>query len=305
LLADSSATVLVEGETGTGKELVARALHYLSRRAGRPFVPVNCGAIPETLFERELFGHQRGAFTDAQMERPGLLQAAHTGTLCLDEVASLSLRNQVVLLRVLQDGSFRVLGSTRESLTDARIIALTNISLLDLVQKGAFRADLYYRLSVLPITLPPLRERPEDILPLARHFIRKHERPGHQILGIAQQAELLLEAYDWPGNVRQLENVVVRAIHLRVGPSIRLEDLEISNVAEAVPPPPHIMTSLAPLRVAKREAIEAFERTYLMRLMCACNGNVSAAARLAGKDRRDLGRLLKKYRIRSADSLAS
>ena len=293
-IAASDATVLVEGETGTGKELVAHAIHDLSARRSHRFVAVNCGAIPESLIEDELFGHARGAFTDAQQEHAGLLASADGGTFCLDEVSSLSPRAQVTLLRVLQDKSFRTLGSTCERRSDARFVALTNQPLWDLVRQGSFRADLYYRLCVLSVSLPPLRERPDDILPLAYHFLAKHARADQPVTTISPQAQTILEQYDWPGNVRQLEHAMVRAAHLARDTWVGLEDMDLPDTTSVGCDHEPRAGSF---NILKRQTIESFERRYLTRVMQRCRGNITHAARVAGKDRRDLGKLLKKYQI--------
>jgi DNA-binding NtrC family response regulator len=295
-VAASDATVLIEGETGTGKELAARAVHALSGRAAHPLVIINCAAIPDSLIEDELFGHARGAFTDAGQERIGLLLAATRGTLCLDEIGSLSRRAQATLLRVLQDKSFRPLGATMEQRTEARFIALTNTPLWDLVNADLFRADLYYRLCVLPVRLPPLRERREDILPLAHHFLEKHARRERAVTTLSAPVQRVLLNYGWPGNIRQLEHAILRAAQLAAGTSVELEDLDLPGVdldgsREAS------AESDVSFTVLKRRTIEAFERQYLTRLMEQCRGNVTHVARKAQRERRDVGKLLKKYQI--------
>jgi len=290
-VAGSDVTVLVSGETGTGKELVARAIHYLSPREAFPFVPVNCGALPDTLVEAELFGHERGAFTDAREPRPGLVREAEGGTLCLDEADSLTPRAQVALLRLLQDRKFRPVGSSREQRGDVRFIAMTNTRLPERVASGAFRADLYYRLCVFTIDLPPLRERKDDVILLAEHFLRMYARADSSLPHISPRATAALLSHDWPGNVRELENAMLRAIRSCSDHVIEVSDLglPLAPTGEAGPE-----SSFATL---KRHAIEAFERDYLTLLMRKSAGNVTRAAKFAGKERRDLGRLLKKYRL--------
>jgi DNA-binding NtrC family response regulator len=296
--ARSEATVLLEGETGTGKELVARALHYLSPRAALPFVAVNCGCLTETLLEDELFGHERGAFTDAHLRRPGVLAQAEKGTLFLDEVDSLTRNAQVALLRVLQEKRYRPLGAVAEKQADVRVIAASNTPLQPLVTAGAFRADLYYRLCLFCICLPPLRQRREDILPLAAHFLQKHAPAGRSALPLTAEARAALVAYNWPGNVRELENVMLRSSHLCQTDAIAVEDVGLgsrsvqpANILPAVSPEPSTLKGL------KQQVIERFEREYLCRLLAGHHGNVTQAARTAGKERRELGKLLRRYQI--------
>jgi DNA-binding NtrC family response regulator len=298
-LARGDAPVVISGETGTGKELVARALHYAGPRAPYPFVPVNCGSLTDTLLEDELFGHERGAFTDARSARHGLLVHAERGTLFLDEVDSLTPRAQVALLRVLQDRTFRALGSTRERSVDVRFIAATNTPLRALVQAGAFRGDLFYRLCVLTVELPPLRARRDDVMKLARHFLAR-TAAGATAFHLSPAAERALLAHDWPGNVRELENVILRAQTLAAGSLITPDDLGLDAAPEpdAAPaaPDPRPLEARA-FQEAKRAAVEAFELDYLTRLLRAHGGNVSRAARTAGTERSDLRRLLKKHRL--------
>ena len=315
-MARGDATVLVCGETGTGKELVARAIHYMGERAAFPFVPVNCGALPDTLLEAELFGHERGAFTDARERRTGLVAQAHRGTLFLDEVDSLTPRAQVALLRLLQDRTLRPLGSGRETQVDVRFVAASNASLPEMVQRGAFRADLFYRLAVLTLTLPPLRERREDVLELAAHLLARNLPPGRAPMRFSPGACAALVAHAWPGNVRELENAVLRGIHLAPGdvvdachlglpdavPSI---DRDVGTADEREPEQAGAGASttrvLPPFQELKQQTIEAFERDYLVRAMAHADGNVSHAARDAGKERREFGKLLKKYRVNPQD----
>jgi DNA-binding NtrC family response regulator len=315
-MARGDATVLICGETGTGKELVARAIHYLGERSGHPFVPVNCGALPDTLLEAELFGHERGAFTDARERRAGLVAQANRGTLFLDEVDSLSPRAQVALLRLLQDRTLRPLGGGRETQVDVRFVAASNASLGEMVHEGSFRADLFYRLAVLTLTLPPLRERREDVLALASHLLHKSTPPGRAPLHFSPDACAALLGYAWPGNVRELENAVLRGIHLAAG-----DEVDAWHLALPVPPaveafrerdarfaPAAAPETTTPVRIApctfqilKQQTIDAFERDYLVRAMAAAEGNVSHAARSAGKERREFGKLLKKHAVDPRD----
>jgi DNA-binding NtrC family response regulator len=294
-IARGDGTVLITGETGTGKELVARAVHYLSPRAERPFVAVNCGLLTDTLLEDELFGHERGAFTDARERRAGLIAQAERGTLLLDEVDTLTPRGQIALLRVLQDLTFRPVGSSREHPTGVRFIAATNAPLRQLVRDGAFRADLYYRLCVFPVNLPPLRERREDVPILVRHFLHRYAVPGRPVASLSASAEAALLAYDFPGNVRELENTMVRAIQLARSDVIEAAELGLAGEGARAPGPAPGPPGVRTFSVLKRLAVEAFEREYLTTLMREERGNVTRAARVAGKDRRELGRLLKKH----------
>ncbi len=308
--ANSEATVLLEGETGTGKELVARALHYLSPRAAFPFVTVNCGCLPETLLGDELFGHERGAFTDAHVGRAGLLAQAEKGTLFLDEVDSLPRKAQVALLRVLQEKKYRRLGDAAEQQADVRVIAACNTPLDRQVTAGTFRADLYYRLCLFYMRLPPLRQRREDILPLATHFLMKHAPKGRCALQLTLEACTALLSYDWPGNVRELENVVLRASHLCHTDTIDVQDLgpashtqrPTNHTPDLSPEWPTnnahaFSTEKCTLKGLKKQLIDRFERDYLCRLLVGHHGNVTQAARAAGKERRELGKLLRKYGI--------
>jgi transcriptional regulator with GAF, ATPase, and Fis domain len=298
LIARSNAAVLISGETGTGKELVARAIHYLSDRAEYPFIPVNCGSLPDTLLEDELFGHERGAFTGADLRRQGLIAQAHKGTLFLDEVDTLSPKAQVSLLRVLQDKRFRAIGSSCEQQVDVRIVAATNAKFDHLLQTNVFRSDLYYRLSIFSLVLPPLRERRDDILILANHFLHKHALAEKADVRFSADASTALLNWDWPGNIRELENMIIRAMYLCPGTTIRAEDLEpLASATAALGATPLREERLLPFQRMKQSAIASFEREYLTRLMTEHHGNVSQAARTAGKERRDLGKLLKKYQL--------
>jgi len=291
-IAAFDAPVLIEGETGTGKELAARAIHYRGARAARPFVPVNCGALPDALIENELFGHRRGAFTDAREDKPGLVELARGGTLFLDEVDALTPKAQVTLLRFLQDQQFRPLGGRREEQADVRIVTASNRVLERQVEAGAFRLDLLYRLKLLHLTLPPLRERREDITLLAEHFVSlgaaRYRKPA---LPIEPATLAWFECYAWPGNIRELENLIQREFLLADGPRIVVP--APATALDVVP------TKALPrnYRQAKRQAIAEFEARFLTDLIGQANGNVSAAARLSGTERRHLGRLLKKHSI--------
>ena len=285
-IARADGTVLISGECGTGKDLIARAIHDLGPRAARPFVAVHCGTLPDAQFELELFGSERG-----DDRRDGLLTAAEGGTVLLDEIDALSTRGQVALLRVLQDRIFRPVGGATERQADVRFIAITNSDLPHLVRTGRFRVDLYYRLAVFTVALPPLRERREDVLPLVTHFVARHaggREPMPQITGRAVEGLL---AYEWPGNVRELESAVRRALHVTTGPRIDAEDLGLPIADDGT----ERASGEATYKVQKRRIVEAFERHYLVRLMTEHRGNVTHAARAAGKERRDLGKLLKRH----------
>jgi DNA-binding NtrC family response regulator len=297
-IARSEGPVLITGETGTGKELVARAIHYLSPRADRPFVAVNCGLLTDTLLEDELFGHERGAFTDARERRTGLMAEAERGTLLLDEVDTLTPRGQIALLRVLQDSSYRPVGSSRERSADVRFIAATNTALRELVRSGAFRTDLYYRLCVFPVTLPPLRDRREDVPVLAQYFLHRYAVRRHPEPALTPSAEAALLAHDFPGNVRELENTMMRAAQLAQSGLIEATDLGLPGSAVGQPVPLPSAADVRTFRVLKKIAIETFERDYLTTLMREVRGNITRAARVAGKERRELARLLKKHGLR-------
>jgi two-component system response regulator GlrR len=283
--------VLLSGDTGTGKEMCARAIHYMSRRANKPFIPLNCGSIPNDLFENEMFGHEPEAFTDANNSKRGLIAEAEGGALFLDEVDSLSLTAQVKLLRFLQDKQYKPLGSTRSREADVRLIAASNRNLKFRVQEGAFRHDLYYRLNIVHMCLPPLRDRQEDILPLATFFLKMASRQYNLAeTSLSRNAKQKLQVYAWPGNVRELENVIQQAVVMADGPIIRAHDLQLS-----FDEPPSDTPDQLPLKMAKARVIESFERDYLCKVLAACNGNISKAARVAKKNRRAFYALLMKY----------
>lgn len=300
LLSRSKSTVLISGETGTGKELFARAIHYSSERSGKPFVPVNCAALPDHLVENELFGHSKGAFTGALVEKHGLFHEADGGTLFLDEINSLNMAAQSKLLRVLQDQEFRPLGSTKSRSVDVKIVAATNTDLRYLVEARQFREDLFYRLNVLSVVLPSLRNRKEDIAELARHFaMRAAEEFGKDMVRISPDAIGILVNYDWPGNVRELQGVVHRAVAMAMTDVIEPMDLDLP-VQEGIR---QATTAVRDMVVAepggfqamKAKVVDEFERTYLSQILSAHQGNVSKAARAAQKERRAFQRLLQKH----------
>jgi DNA-binding NtrC family response regulator len=292
-IAPSDATILIMGETGTGKEMAARTIHYGSRRRDHPFVPVNCGALPDHLFENEMFGHARGAFTDASSVQKGLVAEAESGSLFLDEVDSLSASAQVKLLRLLQGGEYRPLGSSRVQVGNVRIITATNADLRQKVQAGLFREDLYYRLNILRLSLPPLRERLDDIPLLADHFLDRYgTRYGRERMHLSDCALRRLLAYGWPGNVRELESTMQRAVLVAGGPVLHADDLDLPGAAV---PEGDRGAAAGSFQDAKARAIEQFERAYLVELLAAHGGNVSRAARRAGKERSAFQRLLRKY----------
>jgi DNA-binding NtrC family response regulator len=285
MVAATDVTVAIFGESGTGKELVARTIHSSSPRHDAPFVVVNCAAIPEALLEDELFGHVRGAFTDATRDREGLVAAAHTGTLFLDEIGELPLLLQGKLLRVLQSQELRRIGDDQDRRVDVRIVTATNRDLDQLVARGSFRQDLYYRINVFPMHMPPLRERPEDVALLVHHFISKYrDRLGKPIEGIAPGALRRFASYDFPGNVRELENKVHQAMVVAAGPMITEADVALpaGRLGGARP------DIARPFRELKQEAIDGFEKAYLTELLRAHRGNLAQAARAASMDRKNL-----------------
>lgn len=298
--AGATAPILLQGATGTGKELAARAIHYLGPRRGTPFIPVNCGAIPETLIESEFFGHEKGSFTGASNARVGLVAQACGGTLFLDEVDTLSAKAQVVLLRFLQDQSYRPVGARAVRQSDTKIIAACNADLGAGVRAGRFREDLLFRLAIITLPLPPLHARSGDIALLAQHFMRLLSGRYGVPKVVDPSALTALEHHDWPGNVRELENVLHRAYVICADQVIREADLALDALsnpqAGQVQPAEPDLASL-PFREAKARAIDDFEKRYLRRLIAAADGNVTLAASRAGKERRALGKLLKKHRI--------
>ena len=289
LAAQSEAALLIQGESGTGKELLARAIHRASPRGKEPFVAINCGAMPAELLESELFGHVKGAFTGATRDHPGLFQSAAGGTVFLDEIGDMPLPLQVKLLRVLQEGEVRPVGATETRAVDVRILSATHRNLDESIAEGGFRADLYYRLNVVRLTLPPLRERREDIPLLAQHFLAAlTEKYGRHIRGFAPDALDMLTAADWPGNIRQLANALEQCVALCTTPTI-----PASLVARALRDKPAEIQPLA-------EARAAFERDYLINLLKLTRGQVSEVARLAGRNRTEVYRLLQRHGLTPA-----
>jgi DNA-binding NtrC family response regulator len=287
-IATCDAPVLIRGESGTGKEVFARAIHYLGDRAGQPFVPVNCGAIPESLVESELFGHRRGAFTGAVKDRIGLIEEANGGTLLLDEVDALPLSSQVKLLRFLQDGEFRPLGASKPARATVRVVAAGNADFEQIIHDRKFREDLYYRINVLRLALPPLRERHGDLHLLAYHLLEKQALLlGCPAKPLAPCALECMAVYRWPGNVRELENVLTRALVLSEGAEIRVEDLSLPISTER--------PGNESFRIEKARVVRAFERDYLQKILDRHEGNITRAAQAAAKNRRAFWELLRKH----------
>jgi two-component system, NtrC family, response regulator GlrR len=293
-IARCDVNVLITGENGTGKDLAARVIHSLSARAARAFIIVSCGTIPEGLFENELFGHIRGAYTGAGLSQVGLVREADGGTLFLDEIGVISPIVQAKLLRLIQDREYRALGDPKPKKADVRIIAATNRDLKTLIKKELFIEDLFYRLNIISLHIPPLRERREDIPILIDHFVEKYAREyGKAVIGVSSEAKEVLMACEWPGNVRELENLLQQAIILSSGPFLDVGDFQllgrnerISRSQEAHP---------EPLKQAKKRTVSEFERSYLIELLHRHNGNVVRSAREAGLGRTALWNLLKKH----------
>ncbi len=292
-VSDLAANILILGESGTGKEMIARAIHAHGPRAHGPFIPINCAAIPETLLESELFGYVRGAFTDARKDRPGLFQEASGGVLFLDEISELTPALQAKLLRILEDKELRPLGSNKTVKVDVQLLSASNRDLAQLVQAGAFRHDLYYRLNVIRLDLPSLRDRPEDIPLLVDYFVEKFAKNARRAVhGIEKDALAALMRYRWPGNVRELEHVIERAVLLGSQPMIRLEDLPAYGAADNVPGAP--LTAAA----ARAYTLRELEREYIQRVLETANGNKTEAAKILGVDRTTLYRKLEDYKIK-------
>jgi DNA-binding NtrC family response regulator len=294
--APARSSVLILGESGAGTELVARSIHELSLRRQRPFLAVNCSALAESLLESELFGHVKGAFSGAETARPGLFEAADGGTVLLDEIGDAPASVQVKLLRVLQEGEVKRVGALSTAKVDVRVLAATRVDLGRAVERGRFREDLFHRLHVVSIQVPPLRDRREDIRALALHFVARHRRElAREVQEIAPDALAALEAWSWPGNVRELENVIERALVLGRGPRLEVEDLpEKLRGASAPPRAAGGGAEVVGYMLARQKAIDEFERVYVDDLLARAGGNISEAARLAGLDRSNFKRILKR-----------
>ena len=296
----STATVLIQGESGTGKELVARAIHFRSPRKDMPFVAVNCSALTDTLLESELFGHVKGSFTGAMGNKKGLFEAAEGGTIFLDEIGDIPPATQVRLLRVLQEGEVKRVGANDTLKVDVRVIAASNVDLARAKDEGKFREDLFYRLNVITVQLPPLRDRPEDIPLLAQHFLKLYaSKVAKKVTAITPAAMEALTTARWDGNVRELENCLERAVVLCAGTQVELEDLapEIRNNQRGSGDIEVFSLAHLPYAQAKKLAMRAFERRYLSALLDRSSNNVSMAARAAGVDRSNFRRLLKQYEV--------
>jgi DNA-binding NtrC family response regulator len=305
-VAPTDASVFISGESGTGKELIARAIHTNSRRSDRPFVAINCAALPDNLLESELFGHEKGAFTGADTQRRGLLDLASGGTFFLDEISEMSMDLQAKLLRVIQERRIRRVGGEEEIPIDVRWVSATNRDLEKAVREGHIRQDLFFRLNVVPLKLPPLRSRRDDVPALAQHFLRRYaqeyDRPQ---IRFAQEALRKLSEYDWPGNIRELQNVVERVVSLCApGDEIGKDDLpeevlygEVSGGGRAFA----TINADQPFHDAKADAVSAFEKEYLKELLDRHGGNISRAARSAGIDRKTIHRMLIKYQLEGWD----
>jgi len=290
-LALSDTTVMLQGETGTGKGMMTRLIHRLSERHAKPFVTINCAGLSRELMESELFGHEKGAFTSAIQSKPGLFELAHEGTIFFDEIAELELSVQAKLLNVLEQHRFRRVGGVQEKEVDVRLCVATNKNLQGEVKRGRFREDLYYRLSVMPITLPPLRERREDILPLVQHFIAQFDlKLNRSVQGVTPKAEVLLESYNWPGNIRELRNVIERAIILCSGDRIHASDLPLSGSES--------WESAGPKEDGEQFlSIEEVETLHIQRVLAATGQNLSRGAEILGVTRTTLYNKLRKYQL--------
>ncbi len=297
-VAPGRSTVLLRGESGTGKELVARAIHRHSQRKAGPFIAIDCGAIPESLLESELFGYTKGSFTGALVDKPGLFSEADGGTLLLDEIGNVSLAMQARLLRVLQDQQVRPIGSNRPRSVDVRIVAATNLDLEAAVARGSFRQDLYYRLNVVSIAIPPLRDRAEDIPLLVEAFLHRAARQNSKpVLSVTPEAMQALVAYEWPGNVRELAHVVERVVVLSQSDPIGVEDLPLEVRGSRAGTPDDLTVD--------HPTLEELKRRYIVRVVAEAQGNISRAAAVLGVDRRSLYRMMRRYKINPSESRRS
>ena len=293
----TDANILIQGDSGTGKELIARSIHTNSERRNRPFVPVDCASLPENLLESELFGHEKGAFTGAHVTRPGIFEYADGGTLFLDEIGELNITLQSKLLRVLQERQVRRVGGRKLIDVNVRIISATNRNLKNSIGEGRFREDLFYRLDVISIPLPPLRERQDDIPLLANHYLKHFSKScKNEVWGISGEAMELLERYHWPGNVRELQNVMERAVSLTDSEIIAPEDLP-EKIRSVKSPDAFVFTAGSDYKKAKKKWTDSFEKRYLTTLLDRNNGNISKAAREAQINRKTIHRLLKRHRL--------
>ena len=291
-ISSCDATVLITGESGTGKELAARSIHYLGGRGGKPFISVNCSAIPEGLFENEMFGHAKGAFTNAFFRQKGFVKEAEGGTLFLDEIGTISPFIQIKLLRLLENREFKPLGDSNTQTADIRIIAATNRDLLSLIPEGAFREDLFYRLNIVPLYIPPLRGRKEDIPLLIEHFVRKYcKEYNRQGKTLSKDLVEVLVSYEWRGNIRELENKIQQLVVMTTTDVITSENMQCSSIEL-----PYHKTGQS-LKTEKKEAMNTFEKNYLMNLMSEHKGNVVIAAKNSGKSRTALWNLLRKHQL--------
>ena len=296
-VATTGSTIMIQGASGTGKELIARAVHYNSGRGDAPFVSINCGALPDELLESELFGHMKGSFTGATAAKPGLFEAAHGGTIFLDEIGETTPSMQVKLLRVLQERNIRRVGGTEEIPVDVRVITATNQDLEQMVQEKTFREDLYYRINVIAIKMPLLRERREDIQSLAEHFLEKYRaQVGKPIEGISQATLECLEAYDWPGNVRQLENVIERAVALEQHDEIQMESLP-AEVRPGARAEEDVDIVISEAGIDLEHHLEDLRKRYMLAAMERCDGVQTRAAQLLGMTFRSFRYFAKKYEL--------
>ena len=304
-VAPTKATVLITGESGTGKSFLARMIHELSNRANQPFISVHCGAIPEGLVESELFGHEKGSFTGAHKSKLGKFEQAHKGTIFLDEIGTVNPGIQVKLLQVLQERTLQKVGAERIQEVDVRVVAASNINFSQLVKNGSFREDLFYRLNVFPIEMPPLRERKEDIPELIKFFMAKYsDEMGKVIETISEDAMSALLRYSWPGNIRELENAIERAFILETSEILSIESLPLGIVEEArVASVPIVQTNseLRSLSDMRRNALETIERNYLKEVLVQTGGKINKSAEIAGVTPRQLHKLLNKHQIHRKD----